>query len=275
VVEGVTEDAQTHLSLILVRPSIVILTQPILRPAPLPISLLRPHSTHLQHCCRMKLTTNLIAPYVMLLINPMMRFISVRGMEVEGDLEESQRREPYGIEYGGTHKWWGWRYGDELRRRVVSVVGGFTCSCIVQCVYVAAAHAHGHGYTHGHGHRTYHRPLHMAFSLQDELILTNGRLMLPEFWIELVDWRDMDVTKEEPRVSRLEFERLIFGRLYAIFVTEELAGHTIHISVLKYVLHEGDSTLFHASEVINLNCLHQLQPGMSKLGQSRLIGSTP
>jgi len=47
VVEGVAEGVQTRLSFILVRPSIVILTQPILRPAPLPISLLRPHSIHL------------------------------------------------------------------------------------------------------------------------------------------------------------------------------------------------------------------------------------
>jgi len=51
VVEGVAENGQTHLSFILVRPSIVILIQPILRPAPLPISLLRPHSIHLQRCC--------------------------------------------------------------------------------------------------------------------------------------------------------------------------------------------------------------------------------
>ena len=31
-----------------------------------------------------EIDTNLIAPYVTLLINPMTRFISVRGMEVEG-----------------------------------------------------------------------------------------------------------------------------------------------------------------------------------------------
>jgi len=75
---------------------------------------------------------------------------------------------------------------------------------------------HGRDYTHGHGHRTHHRPRRIALDPQDELTLTNGRLVLLEFWIGLVDWRDMTVTKEEPRVFRLEFECLIFGRLYML-----------------------------------------------------------
>ena len=127
-----------------------------------------------------------------------------------GGIWKSRRRGWYGIEYGGTHKWWGWWYGDECRRRVIGVVGGFTCSCIVQWVYVAAAHAHGHG------HRTYYRPRRIALSPRDQFTLTNGRLVLLDFWIELVDWRNINVTKEQPRVFRLEFERHIFGRLYVL-----------------------------------------------------------
>ena len=68
---------------------------------------------------------------------------------------------------------------------------------------------------------------HMALSLQDELALTNDRLVLLEFSIGLVDrycsrgvrlevWGDMNVSKEEPRVFRLEFECHIFGRLYML-----------------------------------------------------------
>ena len=151
----------------------------------------------------------------------------------------------------------GWRYGDDLRRRVVGVVGGFTYSCIVQCVYVAAAHAHGHDYTHGHGHRTYYQPRGIALSLQDELALTDDRLVLLEFWIGLVDrYCSRGVRLEVCLGWSLNVIYLDgYICLCAIFSSEELAGHTIHISVRRYVLHKGDSTNFRAtSEVIDLNC---------------------
>jgi len=54
---------------------------------------------------------------------------------------------------------------------------------------------------------------HMALSLQDELALTNDRLVLLEFSIGLVDWRDMNVSRG---CSGWSFECLIFGLLYML-----------------------------------------------------------
>jgi len=93
VVEGVAEDGQTHLSFILVHLSIVILIQP--HPQACPFSYLTAPTSFNSSVAPLpnEIDTDFIAPYMVLLINPMMRFISPRGMEVEGGFgRESEAR---------------------------------------------------------------------------------------------------------------------------------------------------------------------------------------
>ena len=88
VVEGVAEDGQTHL--LYPRPPIhhhPYPTHPQVRPSP--ISLLRSHNSSAAPLPN-EIDTDFIAPYVILLINLRTRFISVRGMEVDGILCENE-----------------------------------------------------------------------------------------------------------------------------------------------------------------------------------------